>query len=173
MRDFIYEIMTDYTNEVIFLHVVSAVIWVGGMMAILIITKTAHKTVSDERRLAGRATLIKSYFKFLIPFILLSIFTAIFMALGYKDNAFSDDGFVLDMRSAEIYKYITMKGSIWGAMVLNMWLMVWVISKAEKTDCKLQKAADCMWIVNTYLLPMNIIAGLIAIYIGVSIRHAF
>ncbi|MDQ7044687.1 MAG: hypothetical protein Q9M32_02050 [Sulfurimonas sp.] len=173
MRDFIYIIMTDYTNQVIFLHVISAVMWVGGMMAILLITKTAHKTVSDERRLTGRARLIKSYFKFLIPFILLSVITAIFMALGYKDNAYADDGFVLDMRSMEIYKYITMKGSIWGAMVLNMILMVWVISKAEKADCKLQKAADCMWLVNTYLLPLNIILGLIAIYIGVSIRHAF
>jgi len=173
MRDFIYEIMTDYTNEVIFLHVISAVIWVGGMMAILVITKTAHKAVSAERRLSGRAALIKGYFKFLIPFILLSVASAIFMALGYKDNAYSEDGFVLDMQSAEIYKYITMKGSIWGAMVLNMWLMVWVISKAEDQNCKPQKAKDCMWLVNSYLLPANIILGLIAIYIGVSIRHAF
>lgn len=173
MRDFIYEIMTDYTNEVIFLHVISAVMWVGGMMAILVITKTAHASVSDERRLAGRATLIKSYFKFLIPFILLSAITALFMALGYKDNAIADDGFIIDNQSFEIYKYITLKGSIWGAMVMNMFLMVWIISKAEVDGCKLQKAADCMWLVNTYLLPINIIMGLVAIYIGVSIRHAF
>lgn len=173
MRDLIYQIMTDYTNEVIFLHVVSAVMWVGGMVAILVITKTAHKTVSDERRLAGRATLIKSYFKFLIPFILLSVFTALLMALGYKDNAMDDDGFILDNQSFEIYKYITLKGSIWGAMVMNMFLMVWIISKAEKDGCKAQKAADCMWLVNTYLLPINILMGTAAIYIGVSIRHAF
>ncbi len=173
MRDFIYEIMTDYTNQVIFLHVISAVIWVGGMIAVLVITKTAHKTVSDERRLSGRARLIKSYFKFLIPFIVLSVITALFMALGYQDNAYGTDGFVLDMRSMEIYKSITMKGALWSAMVLNMILMVWVISKAEKADCKLQKAADCMWLVNSYLLPFNILLGLIAIYIGVTIRHAF
>ena len=173
MRDFIYEIMTDYTNQVIFLHVLSAVIWVGGMMAILIITKTAHKSVSDERRLTGRATLIKSYFKFLIPFITLSVITAILMALGYRDNAIGEDGFIIDYSSMEIYKYITFKGSIWGAMVMNMVLMVWIISKAEKADCKLQKAADCMWLVNTYLLPINILLGTVAIYIGVSIRHAF
>ena len=173
MRDLIYEIMTDYTNQVIFLHVISAVIWVGGMMAILVITKTAHKSVSDERRLSGRATLIKSYFRFLIPFIALSVITAIFMALGYQDNAYGDDGFVLDIQSVEVYKSITMKGAIWSAMVLNMFLMVWIISKAEKSDCKVQKAADCMWLVNTYLLPFNIFLGLIAIYIGVSIRHAF
>ena len=82
MRDFIYQIMTDYTNLVIFLHVVSAVMWVGGMMAILVITKTAHDSVSDERRLTGRANLIRSYFRFLTPFIVLSVITALFMALG-------------------------------------------------------------------------------------------
>ena len=173
MRDLIYEIMTDYTNLVIFLHVLSAVIWVGGMMAILVITKTAHKSVSDERRLSGRATLIKSYFKFLIPFIVTLFITALIMALGYKDNAIGEDGFILDYQSMEVYKYITMKGSIWGGMIMNMFLMVWVISKAEKADCTLQKASDCMWLVNTYLLPINIILGTIAIYIGVSIRHAF
>ncbi len=173
MRDFIYQLMTDYTNQVIFLHVISAVMWVGGMMAILVITKTAHKTVSDSRRLTGRAALIKSYFRFLIPFILLSVLTALLMALGYKDNAIGDDGFIIDNQSFEIYKYITLKGSIWGAMVMNMFLMLWIVSKAEADGCKLQKATDCMWLVNTYLLPINIILGLAAIYIGVSIRHAF
>lgn len=173
MRDLIYQIMTDYTNAVIFLHVLSAVIWVGGMMAVLVITKTAHKSVSEERRLTGRATLIKSYFSFLIPFIGISVITALFMALGYKDNAIGEDGFIIDFHSMEIYKYITLKGSIWGAMVMNMFLMVWIISKAEKSDCKIQKAADCMWLVNTYLLPINILMGMAAIYIGVSIRHAF
>lgn len=173
MRDIIYQIMTDYTNLVIFLHVVSAVIWVGGMMAILVITKTAHKNVSEDRRLIGRATLIKSYFKFLIPFIVLSVITAVIMALGYKDNAIAEDGFIIDFQSMEIYKYITLKGSIWGAMVMNMFLMVWIISKAEKADCKIQKAADCMWLVNTYLLPFNILLGMGAIYVGVAIRHAF
>ncbi len=173
MRDVIYQIMTDYTNEVIFLHVLSAVMWVGGMMAILVITKTIHKTVSDESRLTSRATLIKGYFKFLIPFILLSVFTAFLMALGYKDNAIDDDGFILDNKSFEIYKYITLKGSIWGAMVMNMFLMIWIISKTEVDGCKAQKAEDCIWLVNTYLLPINIIMGTVAIYIGVSIRHAF
>jgi uncharacterized membrane protein len=173
MRDLIYEIMTDYANIVIFLHVVSAVIWVGGMMAVLVITKTAHKNVSEERRLIGRATLIKSYFRFLAPFIVLSVITAVLMALGYKDNAIAEDGFILDNASYQMYKSITLKGSIWGAMVLNMFLMVWIISKAEKADCKIQKAADCMWLVNTYLLPFNILLGFGAIYVGVILRHAF
>ena len=95
------------------------------------------------------------------------------MALGYQDNAIGNDGFILDNKSFQIYKYVTMKGSLWIAMVMNMLLMVWIISKAQQKDCPAQKATDCMWLVNTYLLPINIIIGTVAIYIGVSIRHAF
>lgn len=171
MRDFIYEVMTDYTTEIIFLHVLTAVIWVGGMMAVLVITMRAKASVSDERRLSGRAKLIKSYFKFLIPFILLMLVSSLFMSLGYRDNAYTEDGFIIDLNSIEMYKFVTMKGSIWSAMVLNMILMVWIISIAEKVDCKPQKAQDCMWLVNTYLLPANVVMGCIAIYLGVSIRH--
>lgn len=173
MRDFIYQVMTDYTNIIIFVHVVSAVLWVGGMMALLVITKTAHKTVSEEQRLTGRANLIRGYFRFLTPFIVLSLVSALFMALGYRDNALDSDGFILDFHSHEIYKYITMKGSIWIAMVMNMFLMVWIIKKAENDGCTVQKATDCMWLVTTHLLPLNIVMGLGAIYIGVAIRHAF
>lgn len=173
MRDFIYQIMTDYSNLVIFLHVSSAVAWVGGMVAVLVITKTAHKSIPQERRLSGRAALIKSYFKFLTPFIILCVLTAVFMSLGYKDNAIAEDGFIIDFKSMEIYKYITFKGSLWGAMVMDMLLMIWVISIAEKKGCKPQKAKDCMWIVTTYLLPINILMGLVATYVGISIRHAF
>ena len=173
MRDFIYQVMTDYTQEMVFLHVISAVIWVGGMMALFVITKTAHKSVSIERRLAGRAKLIRSYFKFLIPFIVLMFITALFMALGFRDNAIDDEGFIIDLRSHEVYKYITMKGSLWIAMVMNMLLMVWIIGKAENDGCSAQKATDCMWLVNTWLLPLNILMGAGAIYIGVAIRYAF
>lgn len=173
MRDLIYQVMTDYTNLVIFLHVVSAVMWVGGMMAILVITKKAHKGISDQYHLNSNASLIKNYFKFLSPFIILSLVTALIMALGYKDNAIAEDGFIIDYKSMEIYKSITLKGSIWSAMVMNMILMIWIISKAEADGCETQKSLDCMWLVNTYLLPLNIIMGAVAIYIGVSIRHAF
>jgi len=172
MRDFIYQLMTDYTNQIIFLHVLSAIIWVGGMMAILVITKTAHKTVTEERRLIGRAQLIRSYFRFLSPFIFLSLVTAIVMALGFRDNAFDEQGFILDLQANDVYKSITMKGSLWIAMVMNMFLMVWIIKKAETNGCSVRKATDCMYLVNTYLLPLNIIMGLTAVYIGVAIRHA-
>ena len=171
MRDFIYELMTDYTAEIIFIHVVSAVIWVGGLMAVFIITRHAKASVSAERRLSGRAKIIKNYFKFLIPFIVLLFVSSVFMALGYRDSAYAADGFVLDMDGREMYDYIMLKGAIWFAMVFSMIFMFWIVTIAEKSSCNPQKAMDCMWLVNTYILPINIILGCIAIYMGVSIRH--
>ncbi|MDF1874133.1 hypothetical protein JHD48_00135 [Sulfurimonas sp. SAG-AH-194-I05] len=170
MRDLIYEVMTDYANIVIFIHVMSAVIWVGGMVALFVITRSAHPRVSVEKRLAGRASLIKKYFKFLAFFITTSALSALFMALGYKDNAIDTQGFILDANSMEIYRHITMKISIWIAMVMNMLLMTWIITKAQSEGCSATKATDCMWTVNSFLLPVNIIMGTVAIYIGITIN---
>ena len=33
MKDLIYHLFADYKNQIIFLHIVSAVVWVGGMVA--------------------------------------------------------------------------------------------------------------------------------------------
>jgi uncharacterized membrane protein len=88
--------MTDYPTLVIFLHVLSAVVWVGGMVALWFFAKFLSKNPFNERRLGSRATLFKKFFVFLTPFIILLFVTSIFMALGYKDNAVDVNGFTLD-----------------------------------------------------------------------------
>ncbi len=173
MRDFIYEIMTDYTILVIFLHVLSAVIWVGGMIALWFFTKNENMQVPVERRLASRAALFKKFFIFLAPIIVVLFISSLFMALGYKDNAIDMDGFILDAHNLDIYKDINIKGSIWTIMTMNMILMAWILSKASCKLCKTQKSTDCMWLVSTYLLPINIILGVIEIYLGVFLRSSF
>ena len=173
MRDFIYQIMTDHATLVIFLHVFSAVVWVGGMVALWFFAKFLGMHPHNERRLGSRATLFKKYFTFLSPFIIVLFVTSIFMALGYKDNAVDMNGFTLDAHNFEIYKYINTKGSIWTIMTLNMILMTWILSRASCKLCKTRKAADCMWLITAYLLPANIILGAIEVFIGVFLRSSF
>ncbi len=171
MREFIYEAMTDYTLLIVFLHVLSAVVWVGGLVALLVLSRKAKSGVEIERRFAGRAALFKKLFTFLAPFVVLLFLTALFMALGYRDSAIDADGFVIDSSGFEIYKYINTKGILFLVMAMNMLFTIWIITKAECKLCKTQKANDCMWLINTYLLPINIILGTIAIYLGVVLRH--
>lgn len=173
MRDLIYQIMSDYPTLVIFLHVLSAVIWVGGMSALWFIAKFWSKQPYNDRRTSSRATLFKKYFIFLAPFILILFVTSILMALGYKDNAVDENGFIMDFHNYEMYKYINTKGSIWTIMTMNMMFMYWILSRASCKLCHIRKATDCMWLLSTYLLPINIILGVIEISIGVFLRNSF
>ncbi|QSZ42816.1 hypothetical protein GJV85_12055 [Sulfurimonas aquatica] len=173
MRELIYAIMDNYPNIVIFLHVVTASVWVGGMAALHFLTRAASKDTQVDRRFASRAGLFKKFFIALIPFISVSLLTSILMGLGYREEAMDAEGFILDSSKFEAYKYINAKFIIWIVMVMNMILMTWILSKANCRLCKPQKQSDCMWLVSEHLLPINILLGLIAIYIGVSIRSLY
>lgn len=172
MRDVIYQIMSDYPSLVIFLHVLSAAIWIGGMGALWFIANFWSKH-PNERRIGSRAALFKKYFIFLSPFIVVLFLTSLLMALGYKDNAVDENGFILDLHNFEIYKYINTKGSIWTIMTMNMIFMGWILSRASCKLCKVQKSMDCMWLLSKYLLPFNIVLGIIEIYLGVYLRNSF
>ena len=171
MREFIYATMAEYSAIVIFLHVLSAAVWLGGLVTLLVLSRKASSEVEQERRFAGRAALFKKLFKFLTPFVIMVALTAIFMALGYKESAMDAAGFVKDSTSFETYQYVNAKIIIYITMVIHMIFTIWIITKAECRLCKTRRATDCMWLVNTYLLPINIILGTIAIYLGVIIRH--
>ena len=173
MRDFIYIIMQDYSLLVIFLHVIGASVWVGGMITLWFLTKESGSQVPIERRANSRAGMYKKFFTFLSPFVVLLLITALFMALGYKDNAVDANGFTLDLKNLETYKLIHTKGSIWTIMVMNMFFMIWILKKASCKLCKTKVRADCMWLVGTYLLPLNILLGLTGIFLGVYLRSTF
>ncbi len=173
MRDFIYATMTDHATAIIFLHVLSAVIWVGGMAALWFFAKFLGKHPNNEQRLASRATLFKKFFLFLAPFVVLLFITSLFMALGYKDNAVDEFGFALDSRNLELYKYINTKGAIWTIMAMNMLFMAWILNRASCKLCHVKKATDCFWLITAYLLPINIILGAVEIYMGVFLRSSF
>lgn len=173
MRDFIYSVMQDYSLFVIFLHVVGASVWVGGMITLWFLTRESASHVTIERRATSRAEMYQKFFTFLSPFILLLFVTALFMALGYKDNAIDANGFTLDFKNLETYKLINTKGSIWTIMVMNMVFMIWILKKASCKLCKTKVRADCMWLVGKYLLPINILLGLVGIFLGVFLRSSF
>lgn len=178
MRDLIYHIMADYPTIVIFLHVLSAAVWVGGLVSLWYIGGNTSEELAIENRFVNRVAVIKKYFIFLSPFILTLFVTSLFMALGYRDQAYDADGFIIDMQGVQTYKWIHAKGSIWLTMVINMIFILYVMNKTCTTykdhrSATRHKATDCMWLVNTYLLPLNIILGVIAIYLGAFLRHTY
>lgn len=172
MREFIYQIMAEYSIQVIFLHATSAAIWVGAMVALWFINKKASSSTPLERRFSGRAELFKKFFIFLAPFVIIVFITSFFLSLGFRDAAIDIDGFIIDDEKLNIYKYINIKGGIWIVMSMNMLFMLWIIHKASCKLCVTQKANDCMWLINSYLLPINIALGCVEIYIGIFLGHS-
>jgi uncharacterized membrane protein len=167
----------DYGHIIVFLHVLSAFIWVGGMIAIRL---AAHPViqkggVTDEQalksdvmvsmlepkqRLGITLQITGRLFNLVLPFIVILFATGLTMAIA-------TGGHHGDLKPLFLTKEI-----IWTVMALNFTYMYMQRAKAWKLFSKGEMAAakaQLTWIPNV-LLPLNIVLGLIALWLGGSLR---
>lgn len=151
------ELFENYATIIIFLHIISAVIWVGGMIAIRFAVHPSLKNIDDPQIKLGKTLqIVGKLFHIVLPFIFISLATALIMLLGA--------GF-----SGAI---VHVKESIWTIMTINFVYMYIKRYKAVKLFNKgdLASAKQAVSILPTILLPINIILGLVAIFFGVVLR---
>lgn len=154
-------IFTNFGAELIFLHIISAVIWVGGMIAIRFAVHPAMQVLAnDGLRISRSINITKNLFNIVIPFMILLVITGIVMiyGLGHKGEML-----------------IHVKEGIWSFMVINFIAMYFRINKADKLSKKgnpdsLEEAKKMLKIVTNFMLPLNIILGITAIYVGGLLR---
>ena len=180
MRDLIYVLMTDYANGIVFLHILGAVVWVGGMFSIRYMKDKPLKNIKDPQDFINELLRYKHLFFMTFPFIVILFVTAVIMALGYHDSTYDADGFILDPDALKIMKMVHTKGIIWTVMAMNMMLMAWLSYKAYNNltaDTSVTKqCSNCgqaIWIIYTYLMPINIVLGIIELFLGVILRNVF
>jgi len=179
MRDTIYFIMTTFPNQIIFLHVFSAVIWVGGMISARYGRVKPLRSLSEPEDFIHETKRYTRFFKMMAPFVVLLFITSVIMALSFHDNAYDEDGFIFSQSGVELLKLIHTKGGIWTVMAMNMGLMAWINFKASKSfnscsnvkECK--RCKEALEIIYNYLMPVNIILGAVEIMMGVVLRHAY
>jgi len=179
MSDAIYYIMTNFTNQIVFLHVFSAVIWVGSMVSARYGRVKPLRTLKEPEEFIFETKRYTRFFKMMTPFIVILFITSVIMALSFSDNAYDEDGFILNQSAVELLKMVHTKGGIWTVMAMNMGLMAWINYKASKnfsscanlTECK--RCKEALEIIYNYLMPVNIILGTIEIMMGVVLRHAY
>ena len=179
MRDTIYFIMTTFPNQIIFLHVFSAVIWVGGMISARYGRVKPLRSLSEPEDFIHETKRYTRFFKMMAPFVVLLFITSVIMALSFHDNAYDEDGFIFSQSGVELLKLIHTKGGIWTVMAMNMGLMAWINFKASKSfnscsnvkECK--RCKEALEIIYNYLMPVNIILGAVEIMLGVVLRHAY
>ncbi len=171
------ELFANYGHFIVFLHVISAIVWVGGMIAI---RAAAHPVVSrggvtdaqmlqsdmivsilePKQRLGISLQTTGRLFNLVIFFIIALFVTGMIMTFATAGH----DG---DFRTLFLSKEI-----IWTIMAANFVFMYMRRAKAWKLFCAGDMAgakAKMKWMPNV-LLPLNIVLGLVAIWMGVSLR---
>ena len=155
------DLFKNYSSIIVFLHVTSAVIWVGGMIAIRFAVHYSMQNIEDPKIKLGRTLEnLKRFFNMVIPAILTLLVTAIIMiiALGFKGT--------------ELYSIVIVKEIIWTIMTVIFITIYIKRNKAQKAfdSGDFANAKNNLLPIATYFIPANIILGLIAIFLGITLR---
>ncbi|ARU48504.1 hypothetical protein [Sulfurospirillum diekertiae] len=146
-----------YKTIIIFLHILSAVVWVGGMIAIKFAVHPVIQTIEEPIiRLGNSLRIVGRLFHLVMPFIALSLICALLIIKG--------TGYTGEL--------IYLKEAIWTMMTLNYTYMYIKRTLAQKSfdQGNFVNAKEHMRLLPTILLPINIVLGIVAIFLGVMLR---
>lgn len=155
------QVFNSFSSLIVFLHVISAVLWVGGMLAIRFAVHYSMQDITDPKIKLGRTLeSLRRFFNMVIPAIILLLLTAIIMiiALGFKGTP--------------LYSVVIAKEVIWTIMTLVFITIYIKRNKASKAfeSGNLPAAKQQLEPIAKYFIPLNIILGIIAIFLGVTLR---
>ncbi|SFZ98213.1 hypothetical protein MNB_SV-5-1114 [hydrothermal vent metagenome] len=175
MKSAMVGLFGTYAHEIVFLHVLSAIIWVGGMIAIRFAVHPNMQMIEDPKVKLGRTLAITGkFFHLVIPFILILIVTAVLMAvgLGFRIAAVDETGTIISQTAYDLYQVVHMKEVVWMIMTANFTWMYIKRRKAQKLfdlgDLPAAKATVAL--IPKYLLPINISLGILALWLGLTLR---
>ncbi len=147
---------------IIFFHILGAVIWVGGMIAIRFAVHPALQKIEDDLvRLARTLEITGRLFALVLPFIVILLATGLYMVYDFGFSGHT---------KLSVIAHI--KESIWLVMALNYAAMVWLRFKAQSyyLASNFLMAKKYLVPIAKYMLPVNIVLGLLAIYFGLVLR---
>ncbi len=155
------ELFAENRNLIVFLHVISAVVWVGGMIAMRFAAHYSFAELEPPLRLARTAHALKNLFTIVVPFVVLLLATALIMAIG------------MDLHHSDLKFVAFAKEGIWTVMALNLTAMILRRNKAQKLiDAgDFAGAKALLGLIGTVMVPVNIALGVVAIFLGVTLSH--
>lgn len=158
------ELFTEFKVFILFIHVISGVIWVGGMIAMRYAAHPSFVQIeSPLKRLEHISLALKRLFLIVTPFVVLLFLTAIIMIKAYS------------LSSSE-YAYLAhAKEAIWSVMFINLIVMIKRRNRAEKAIVKgdMNLAKSQLGLIGKYQVPANIFLGIIAIFMGSYLSTIF
>ena len=161
MKETIVSLFNDFTTLIIFLHVVSAIIWVGGMIALRFAVHFTMQSIDKpETKLKLILDYLQRFFNIVRPMIGLLLVTAVIMTIGF---AFKGTPLAI---TAHI------KEAIWLVMTI-LFIIIYLKRNTAQMyfDAKdFKSSKETLELIAKYLIPLNIILGLIALYFGITLR---
>lgn len=151
----------SYGAIIVFLHVISAIIWVGGMIAIRFAVHYSMQEVEDPKIKLGRTLeLLRRFFNMVVPSIIVLLITAVVMSIG------------LGLKESSLYPLVHVKEAIWSVMTLIFAIIYLKRNKAQRffDEGDFKSAKEKLVPLALWMIPTNIFLGLIAIFLGVTLR---
>lgn len=155
------DLINNNSSIIVFLHVISAVIWVGGMIAIRFAVHYSMQNIEEPKiKLSRTLENLKRFFYMVIPSILLLLITAIIMIINFK------------LKETPLYNIATTKELIWIVMTIVFIIIYIKREKAQKAfdNNDMLSVKNNLFPIATYLIPINIVLGIIAIFLGITLR---
>ena len=155
------DFFNNYSSIIVFLHVISAVVWVGGMIAIRFAVHYSMQNIEEPKiKLERTLENLKRFFSLVIPAILTLLITAIIMIIGsgFKENT--------------LYSLVIVKELIWSLMTIIFIIIYIKRNKAQKSFLNedMNTTKNNLIPIANYFIPINILLGIVAIFIGVLLR---
>ena len=154
-------LFNNFSSLIVFLHVLSAVIWIGGMIVIRFAVHYSMQNIDEPKIKLGRTLEnLKRFFSMVIPSIIILLITAIIMivALGFKGT--------------ELYSTVIAKEAVWIIMTIVFIIVYIKRNQGQKAfdNGNYPLAKQKLQPIANVLIPLNIVLGLIAIYLGITLR---
>lgn len=162
MRELLMEVFGNFTRLIILLHIVSAIILVGGLFVMRVIAPVIEKLSKEEERLEKGLELMRRYGYTVVPTMLILILASVFMnvGLGFKYG------------NPTMYILVHTKEVIWTFIALNFLYMYIKYRSAKKAFMEKEwvEVQENLILMIHYLIPLNFVLGLIAVYLGIILR---
>lgn len=155
------EFFTTYGGLIVFLHIISAIIWVGGMIAIRFAVHYSIQDIEEPKVKIGRTLeLLRRFFNMVIPSIVVLLVTAVMMSIG------------LGLKETSLYPLVHIKETIWSIMAIIFAIIYIKRNQAQNffDEGDFKSAKEKLTPLSLWMIPTNIALGLIALYLGVTLR---
>ena len=158
------DIFLEYKTFIVFLHVISAVVWVGGMIAMRYAAHPSFMEIeSPAKRLERIAHALKRLFTIVLPFVIILLLTAVVMIKGYG------------LSQSEFSMLSHTKEGIWSVMFINLIVMMKRRNRADKmlAGGDFAGAKSQLELIGKFMVPVNILLGVTAIFLGSYLSSIF